>query len=140
MERVSPRSLEENIFANQSPRKSFGQGIREANWFGMRSLTIARQVLQRHWKGQPRRALRIWAEHGWKGLWARIIDAFGHHRPIDQFYANWIELYDTLTESTRRRMHAEMAGWAGGPPISLLMPVANHDLERVRAAVASVRN
>jgi GT2 family glycosyltransferase len=104
----------------------------------MRSFTTARQIFQRHWKDLPRKVLRVWSEHGWKGLWARVIDAIGHHRPIDQFYADWIELYDTLTESARRRMRTEMAGWDAAPHISVLMPVEKPDLRLLRATVQSV--
>lgn len=103
----------------------------------MRSLTTARQIFQRYWR-QPRKVLKVWSEHGWKGLWLRIIDAIGHHRPIDQFYADWIELYDTVTESARWRMRTEMAGWDAAPHISVLMPVEKPDLRLLRAAVQSV--
>jgi GT2 family glycosyltransferase len=104
----------------------------------MRLLATARQIFQRHWRGQPRKVLRVWSEHGWKGLRLRFIDAIGHHRPIDQCYADWIELYDTLTESARRRLRTEMARWDAAPHISVLMLVENPDLRRLRAAVQSV--
>src|SRR5262245_8911779 len=100
----------------------------------MRSLTAARQIFQRYWR-QPRKVLKVWSEHGWKGLWARVIDALGHHRPIDQFYSDWIELYDTLSENARRRMRTEIAGWDTTPHISVLMAVENPDLPRLRAAI-----
>jgi GT2 family glycosyltransferase len=103
----------------------------------MRSLTAARQIFQRYWR-QPRKVLKVWSEHGWKGLWARVIDALGHHRPIDQFYSDWIELYDTLSENARRRMRTEIAGWDTTPHISVLMAVENPDLPRLRAAIESV--
>ena len=95
------------------------------------------QILRRYGTSLPRRILQAWSEGGWSGLRAKARDALGHHRPISEFYGEWIRLYDTLSDESRRQMRADVAKWARMPTITVLMPVAADDLARTRAAIAS---
>ena len=104
----------------------------------MRSLTLAQQLLRHYSKDLAQRALKIWSEHGWKGLLGRSIDAWQHKRPIEEFYAEWIRRYDTLTERSRRDLRSDMADWASRPLLSVIMSIGSTDPRLLKAAARSI--
>ena len=104
----------------------------------MRSLTLAHQLLWYYSKDLPQRALKIWSEHGWKGLLGRSIDALQHQRPIEEFYAEWIRRYDTLTERSRRDLRRDMADWPSTPLLSVIMSIRDPDPRLLKAAARSI--
>ena len=83
--------------------------------------------------------LQAYRQYGWAGLWARASDALGHHRPIGQFYDDWIKLYDTPSEAVSRRMKVDLANWSTMPLITVLMPVNHGDVAQTLAAIDSCR-
>jgi GT2 family glycosyltransferase len=95
------------------------------------------QILRRYGTSLPSRILHSWSTYGWSGLWARARDALGHHRPIAEFYGEWIERYDTLSDEARRQMREDIAGWATTPLMTVLVPVSYDDPARMRAAIVS---
>ena len=97
------------------------------------------QILRRYGTSLPRRIFLAWSKDGWRGLRARVRDALGHHRPIAEFYDEWIKRYDTLSEDARRQLRADIAGWPTVPSITVLMPVTHGDPASVLAAIASCR-
>jgi len=54
-------------------------------------------------------------------------------------YDRWISKYDTLTETGRRRIRADMARWPTKPLISVVLPVYNTDPRWLRTAIRSVQ-
>jgi glycosyltransferase involved in cell wall biosynthesis/2-polyprenyl-3-methyl-5-hydroxy-6-metoxy-1,4-benzoquinol methylase len=54
-------------------------------------------------------------------------------------YAAWIERYDTLDDSARRKISEEIGSWSKPPLISIIMPVYDPPLDLLRQAIASVR-
>ena len=83
--------------------------------------------------------LRAYRQDGWAGLWARASDALGDHRPIGQFYDDWIKLYDTPSEAVSRRMKVDLAKWSTVPLITVLMPLNQGDVAQTLAAINSCR-
>ena len=83
--------------------------------------------------------LRAYRQYGWAGLWARASDALGDHRPIGQFYDDWIKLYDTPSEAVSRRMKVDLAKWSTVPLITVLMPLNQGDVAQTLAAIDSCR-
>ena len=104
----------------------------------MRSLTLAHRLLGYCSKDLPQRALKIWSEHGWKGLLGRSIDAWQHQRPIEEFYAEWIRRYDTLTERSRSDLRRFMADWTSRPLLSVIMSIRSPDPRLLKAAARSI--
>lgn len=62
-----------------------------------------------------------------------------HLKRIRRTYAEWIRLYDTLSEADRSAIRAQIASWKRPPLISVLMPVYNLPGEYLRLAIDSVR-
>jgi GT2 family glycosyltransferase len=106
----------------------------------MHSFATASQVLRLYSKRLPGRAIRTWAQHGWRGLLARSVEAFRTHRPIDEFYTEWLRQYGGPTEPGRVAMREDLSRWKAKPVISLIMPLLGADPRRLGAAVRSVRN
>ena len=111
---------------------------RRGNSF-MHYITQLRQILRRYGTSLPRRMLHAWSKGGWVELWGRAGDALGNHRPIAQFYGDWIKLHDTLSEEVRRQMRADTANWAKRPLITVLMPASHASVARTLAAISSCR-
>ncbi|HEX3333944.1 MAG TPA: glycosyltransferase, partial [Acidimicrobiales bacterium] len=60
--------------------------------------------------------------------------------PPDGTYATWVELFDTLDDTVRRRLEAKIVALADRPTISVVMPVYEPPLDLLRSAIESVRN
>jgi len=58
---------------------------------------------------------------------------------VGDSYQKWIEMYDTLDESARRRLHKALDGLVTPPLISVIMPVYETPERHLRQAVASVQ-
>jgi GT2 family glycosyltransferase len=106
----------------------------------MHSFATASQVLRLYSKQLPGRAIRTWAQHGWRGVLARSVEAFSAHRPIDEFYTEWLRQFGGPTELGRAAMREDLSQWTAKPVISLIMPLHGADPRRLGAAVRSVRN
>ena len=104
----------------------------------MRLPAILSHLLRLHTDDLPRKVLQAWSQGGWKRLLTKSIEPL-HHRPIDQFYSDWIRRYDTLTHGARDRMRRELGQWAANPLISIVMAVNDGGDHRPEAAIASVR-
>ena len=98
------------------------------------------QILRRYGTSLPRRILQAWSEGGWSGLRAKARDALGRHRPIAQFYGDWIKLYDTLSEEIARA-DAGRHGQMGDDAIDHRADAGDRhdDLARTLAAIGSCR-
>jgi GT2 family glycosyltransferase len=105
----------------------------------MRLLPVISEILRLHGKHLPQKVLEIWREQGPKGLWAKAVELYGLQRSVDDSYAGWIALYDTMTEAARQNMRAEMLAWPTRPLISILMPVYEGEQTWLERAISSVR-
>ncbi len=106
----------------------------------MHSLSTASQVLRLYSKHLPERTIRTWAQHGWRGVLERSLEAFRTHRPIEEFYTEWTRQYGTVTDADRIAMREEVAGWTARPLFSLIMPVRDPEARRLAATIRSIRN
>lgn len=55
-------------------------------------------------------------------------------------YLEWIERYDTLTESSIQQMREIIQQWSSPPLISVIMPTYNSGIRWLQSAIESVRN
>jgi len=106
----------------------------------MPSLTTTSQVLRLYYRDLPARTIRIWAQHGWRGVLARSLEAFRTHRPIDEFYTAWTHRYGIVTDAGRATMRAEIARWQTRPVISLIIAVRDPEARRLAVTIRSIRN
>ncbi len=99
---------------------------------------------------RKRSVLKLEARHGrdqWNEIFSRTVRApligFGAARdePASAVgdYESWIEHYDTLNWSDRRKIRAHMRTFPSQPLISILMPVYNPAANHLRDALRSVR-
>lgn len=63
----------------------------------------------------------------------------GERSPSDTSYANWIRLYDTLSERDRRQIRSHIERFTYKPLISVVMPAYDTPEKVLREAVASVQ-
>jgi cellulose synthase/poly-beta-1,6-N-acetylglucosamine synthase-like glycosyltransferase len=83
-------------------------------------------------------ALRVLRDEG-PTTFARKSIAALRERMFPPTYDRWISKFDTLTETGRRRIRADIARWPTRPLISVVMPVYNTDPRWLRAAIRSVQ-
>ncbi|WP_240933296.1 glycosyltransferase [Diaphorobacter sp. HDW4B] len=86
----------------------------------------------------------LWISEGWQGYvwrfrlvrettWAKINGVPGKD------YAGWCRHYDTLFQTDRRELAADVQTWKRHPRISVLMPVFNPQIDWLEQAIRSVQ-
>lgn len=70
---------------------------------------------------------------------ARFVRGNPSHHPDNNSYQEWVERYDTLGATDRKRIVAAIEAMTSRPKISVLMPVYNPPLDFLDEAIASVR-
>ncbi len=98
---------------------------------------------------------KVYAREGWAGIKRRIVwvdtarkGSPSHTNPHNRFseeedkaeYTQWIQLYDTLTDTDREKIVSHIEGFQYKPLFSVIMPVYNPPLDFFEKAIQSVRN
>lgn len=137
-----------------SPEKSNGNGkeehIPESEYFNQSNLSKFDMIFRLFSVAYKRkgkfirdgkRLLAILKSDGLTGVKQRIKYKIKNINQLDcQNYTEWISRYDTLTDETRKKMHAQVDSFTCMPLISVVMPTYNTNAEFLVEAIESVRN
>ena len=96
-------------------------------------------------KGFVSKVWRVFQQKGFQGVYRKGIylitqSKYPYRKNSELNYKNWIEQYDTLTESEIATLKDNIDAFPTKPLLSVVMPVFNSNKNYLEAAIQSVRN